>query len=149
MKKVDYSGKRFGKLTVVSEAPRHVMPSGQSCTMWNAVCDCGNTTVVYATSLARDRVKSCGCLQSERMRKRNTVHGMSRTRLYVVWHDMKQRTGNPKSRCYERYGGRGITVCDLWKNDFKAFADWAFEHGYDPDAPKGACTLERIDNDKG
>ena len=118
-------------------------------TMWSAVCDCGNEKVVYAAQLAKGTVKSCGCIVSERITALNTKHGMSRSRLYTVYKDMKQRTTNLKARCYERYGGRGIKVCDEWANDFKAFAQWAISHGYDANAQKGQCTLDRIDNDKG
>jgi hypothetical protein len=46
---------------------------------------------------------------------------------------------------YKHYGGRGISVCDEWVNDFGAFAMWALSHGYDENAPKGKCTLDRID----
>jgi hypothetical protein len=59
-----------------------------------------------------------------------------------------------KARCYRKthphykdYGGRGISVCDEWVNDFYAFATWALSHGYDEKAPKGKCTLDRIDPD--
>lgn len=149
MRKIDYTSRRFGRLVIVSEAPPHILPSGTLCIMWNAVCDCGSRVIVYAATLAKGRPKSCGCLIAERMAERNKVHGLSGTRLYTVWNDMKQRTRNPKARCYERYGGRGIRVCDEWSSDFKSFAEWAFANGYEPDAPKGACTLDRIDNDRG
>ena len=149
MKKVDYTGRRFGRLTITSEAPPRILPSGNKVTMWNAVCDCGTEKVVYAAQLAKGAVKSCGCITSERITMLNTKHGMSRSRLYTVYNDMKQRTTNPNDRCYDRYGGRGIKVCDEWANDFEAFAQWAMSNGYNANAPKGQCTLDRIDNDKG
>jgi hypothetical protein len=70
-------------------------------------------------------------------------------RLYKVWENMKARCYNTKHKSYHRYGGRGITVCDEWKTNFKAFEKWALENGYDGTAPQGKCTLDRIDNDEG
>lgn len=81
--------------------------------------------------------------------------GYSMTRLYKIWSNMKQRCYNAKSSQYNSYGGRGITICDEWKNDFQAFAEWALTHGYqDPpigeDIKRGdTLTIDRIDDDKG
>ena len=60
---------------------------------------------------------------------------------------MKDRCGNPRSESYKDYGGRGITVCPEWRDSFEAFRDWAVANGYDETAPRGQCTLDRIDND--
>lgn len=68
-------------------------------------------------------------------------HGMSRTRLYRCWQDMKHRCLNATSKDYHRYGGRGITFCDEWK-EFEPFRDWALANGYDD-----KLTIDRIDND--
>lgn len=73
----------------------------------------------------------------------------SHFRLYNVWENMKARCYNPKHKSYSGYGGRGITICDEWKSNFNAFAKWALENGYDENAPKGQCTIDRINNDKG
>lgn len=70
-------------------------------------------------------------------------------RLYKVWDNMKARCYNPNNTNYYLYGGRGITICNEWKNDFDSFAKWAIEHGYNENAPKGQCTIDRIDNNKG
>lgn len=58
---------------------------------------------------------------------------------------MKQRCFNGENKEYKNYGGRGITICDEWKDDFQAFYDWAMANGYKPDAPRGECTIDRID----
>lgn len=68
-------------------------------------------------------------------------------RLYSVWWAMIQRCEKPNSRRYADYGGRGVKVCPAWRNSFFSFEDWAMESGYDEDAPRGFCTLDRIDND--
>ena len=77
----------------------------------------------------------------------NTMkHGFSRERLYKsVWAAMNQRCHNPNYHHYHLYGGRGISVCDEWRHDYLAFREWAMANGYDPDAPYGKCTIDRID----
>lgn len=70
-------------------------------------------------------------------------------RLYKVWENMKSRCYNPKHKSYKNYGGRGITICEEWKNNFSAFEKWVLENGYDGNAPQGKCTIDRIDNNKG
>ena len=70
-------------------------------------------------------------------------HGMSHTRIYKCWADMKQRCLNKKHKWYDFYGSRGITICDEWLQ-FEPFAEWAFEHGY-----SDSLTIDRIDNNKG
>lgn len=72
----------------------------------------------------------------------NYKHGLKHTRLYAIWCGIKYRCYNKNHSRYEDYGGRGITVCDQWKNDFKSFYDWAMSNGYSDD-----LTIDRIDND--
>lgn len=93
--------------------------------------------------------RSCGCLHDEAARMRRTSHGKSGTRLYAIWKAMNRRCSNPSDKNYNRYGGRGISVCDEWCDDFQAFYEWAIANGYDETAPVGECTIDRIDNDKG
>lgn len=70
-------------------------------------------------------------------------------RLHRIWKHMVERCCNPKSSSYCRYGANGITICDEWRNDFKAFCKWAWEHGYDPELEWRDCTIDRIDNSRG
>ncbi len=58
---------------------------------------------------------------------------------------MLQRCNNTNKKNYGHYGGRGIKVCTEWQNSFDAFRDWAMSHGYNPDAKRGECTIDRID----
>jgi hypothetical protein len=74
---------------------------------------------------------------------RKPKHGMSKTRIYQCWADMKTRCTNSSNPYFHRYGGRGIGFCEEWRS-FEPFYAWAMSHGYAPD-----LTLERIDNDKG
>ena len=143
-KLIDPTGQRFGRLTVVQRAET----GKRGHALWLCKCACGKETVVSSSSLRRGATNSCGCLQSEICRNRmtaiNTTHGGKGTRLYRIWHGMKQRCYNPKSDHYSLYGGRGISVCSEWLNDFAAFQKWALSHGYQDD-----LTIDRIDNDKG
>lgn len=70
-------------------------------------------------------------------------------RLYGIYAGIKSRCYNPHKHNYERYGGRGIRVCDEWlgRNGYSEFRKWAYANGYDANAPKGQCTIDRIDND--
>ena len=77
----------------------------------------------------------------------NYKHGFADTRPYRIWTLMKDRCSNPKHPYYYRYGGRGIKVCNEWLHDFQAFHTWATANGYDETAPRGQCTLDRINND--
>ena len=76
------------------------------------------------------------------MKRVHTTHGESKTRLFHIWQDMRKRCYNKNASNYERYGGRGITVCDEWKEKYEPFRDWAKENGY-----KETLSLDRIDND--
>ena len=73
-------------------------------------------------------------------------HGLRGTRLYNVWKGIKYRCYTPSCNNYEHYGGRGIKMCEEWEKDFMAFHDWAMSHGYDEKAPRGQCTIDRIDS---
>jgi len=138
---IDLTGHKYGRLTVLEMAPR-VKGKGVE---WVCRCDCGKEAVVLSNSLRRGNTKSCGCLFTEMLVKRNTKHGHARrdnkTRLYGIWVRMRQRCSDSNSSDYERYGGRGIKVCDEW-NDFGNFHDWAHANGY-----KKHLTIERINND--
>lgn len=135
-KLIDLTGQRFGRLTVVKRGEN----KGRI-TAWECVCECGNTVCVAGTSLTRGQTKSCGCYRIDNCREHpnGVKHGGRKTRLYVIWSDMKQRCFYDKSINYQNYGGRGITVCDKWLHDFKAFHDWAVSNGYDD-----SLTLDRI-----
>ena len=135
------TGQKFGRLTVVAFS--HKNKSGNS--MWKCVCDCGTEKTVCGSSLINGTTSSCGCYRKEKIASLKRTHGLEDTRLYKTWCNIKQRCNNPTYFQFEYYGGRGITICDEWKNDFQAFHDWAMTHGYDPNAKRGECTIDRID----
>lgn len=133
-------GKRFGRLNVIAEAGR----SNHGLAMWQCKCDCGNETVVRGTHLRDGSIQSCGCLNREKTTERSVTHGKHKVRLYGVWKNMKSRCYNPNGKYFKDYGGRGITICDEWRNSFESFYEWAMANGYNPDAKRGECTIDRI-----
>ena len=138
--KIDMIGQRFGRLTVLEECA-----CDKKGTFYKCQCDCGNITrPIFGASLRFGRTQSCGCLHREGLVARNTIHGKYYTKLHGVWNNMKQRCSNPNHQKWTDYGARGITVCDEWKDDFRAFHDWAMANGYEDH-----LTIDRIDNDKG
>lgn len=136
--RLDLSNQRFGKLIVEGRAGKD--SSGHS--TWNCKCDCGGVTVARGSHLKYGYIQSCGCLVAETLAKQSRTHGLEHTRLYRIWKGMLVRCYNPKSNRYHRYGGRGITVCEDWKNSVTAFYKWAIKNGYRDD-----LTIERKDND--
>lgn len=95
-------------------------------------------------NLKQGKTQSCGCLHNELLAKRNERHSLSKTRIYYIFNGMKDRCYNNKNKSYKDYGGRGITICDEWLNDFVVFYKWATENGY-----KEGLSIERIDVNKG
>ena len=138
----DLTGKRYGSLLVVEKSE---IRSGTN-PVWNCLCDCGNMTLVIQENLLNGHTKSCGCKSSRStIGDRTQTHGMSHERLYNVWRSMKARCENPNTESYPYYGARGITVCEAWRHSFVTFYNWAMKNRYDPDAPFGQCTIDRID----
>ena len=140
MRRIDISGQKFGRLTVLGRA------EGQC--RWLCKCQCGNPTVTRSNNLRSGGTRSCGCLQREVARlvgmttfdaNRGTkfVHGHSakRSRTYQSWRMMRQRCNNPKADNYYYYGGRGITVCTRWDS----FENFLADMGERPDG----LTLDR------
>lgn len=115
----DLSGEKFNKLRVVELSHRD--KSGKI--HWTCLCDCGNITAVYGGHLKSERTKSCGCIKVELLQntKPGIKHNLSNTSEYNIWHSMKKRCYDPNNQSYKNYGGRGITVCNEWINDFKQF----------------------------
>lgn len=139
---VDLTGQRFGRLFVVERGER----KGKRA-MWRCECDCGNEKVVRGCDLRSGHTQSCGCLHKETVTTHGNTrnHGTIRSRLYKVWISMKARCYNKNFPAFKYYGGRGIAICEEWKNDFQAFHDWAMANGYDEKAKRGDCTIDRID----
>ena len=140
---IDLAGQRFGNLTVIERSGSRNREA-----LWHCKCDCGKETLSRSASLRGGTSKSCGCSRLVHLVEqppRKTHGGSRKERLYYVWHGMIDRCNYPSHNRYHVYGGRGIQVCDEWKNDYSAFRNWALANGYDPDAKRGECTIDRID----
>lgn len=146
----DLTGQKFGRLTVIKRAPDYISPKGYKITQWSCKCDCEEQNEVIASthSLKSEHTKSCGCLRNEKTIERSTKHGQCGTRLYGIWRTMHSRCENPNVSVYHVYGAEGKTVCEEWR-DFEPFYQWAIANGYDKNAKREKCTLERRDGTKG
>lgn len=140
-KRNDLTGRKFGRLSVLRIDHRDKTHKAY----YLCKCDCGNIVVKEGSKLLSGNTKSCGCLQRESRIACKTIHGKRRTRLYSVWCGIRRRCYDTQDKDYVNYGMRRIRVCDEWRNDFKAFYDWAMANGYDENAPTGQCTIDRID----
>lgn len=137
----DLTGQTFGKLYVIKRVTNRKKKCGQQQVMYLCKCECGNETIVSYDNLKR-QTRSCGCLQKEATSNLNKTHGLTKTRLYRMWCNMRNRCSNTNMKAYKDYGGRGIKVCEEWKNNFINFYNWAINNGY-----KENLTIDRIDND--
>ena len=138
MEKRTLIGQRFRRLIVICETDK----GRKRGTNWLCKCDCGRETIATTTDLLSGHKGSCGCYKMDRISEAKRTHGKTNSRLYHIWEGIKQRTLNSHSKDYPRYGGRGITVCDEWANNFQAFYDWATKCGY-----ADGLTLDRIQNE--
>ncbi len=139
---IDLKGHVYNHWKVISLAGKD--KSGSS--MWLCECDCENKTqrIISGTSLRFGRSKSCGCTRGEKIK----THGKSSKKnkneldkkIYKTWEGMKQRCFNENRKGYENYGGRGITICDEWLEDFINFYNWSMENGVDLE-----LSIDRID----
>lgn len=142
MKKLEIpKGAVFGKLTVLGEGDPLVSPS-RSTRRLRLQCACGNVKDITLNALRKGSATSCGCVHKEIVGNMARSHGLSESRLYRIWCNMKTRTTNRFNENYAYYGERGIQLCQEWLNDFKNFHTWALSNGYDE-----SLTIERIDND--
>lgn len=130
----NYIGNKFGKLTIID-----IIKVGYG-VFAKCKCDCGREATVLLRSILKGSTCSCGCKRRESLVARNTVHGMSHTRIYRCWASMIYRCENPKNKNYHQYGGKGIKVCSEW-HDFLNFMVWADCNGYADN-----LTIDRIDS---
>jgi hypothetical protein len=142
---LNLTGQKFGHLTAISRAKDIVNGKGKRKTAWLCECLCGNKKIIATSELRSGDSKSCGCLFLELKTKHGYCKGSTNSHpLYRVRLDMIDRCENPFNKSFQNYGERGIQVCDLWKNNPKAFIEWGIENGWE----KG-LQIDRKDNDRG
>ena len=129
---IDLTNKKYGRLTVVgySGIDKHQKRR------WDCICSCGNKTNVATTPLLLGKVQSCGCLKIELKIK----HGDSDSLEYFAWRSMRNRCTSSTNPFYDKYGGRGIKICERWSD----YNNFLFDMGR---KPTKLHSLERIDND--
>jgi hypothetical protein len=136
-RELDIVGQRFYKLTVM----KHSHKEGYN--YFLCKCDCGEEKIIRGKDITAGKVKSCGRHGIEAIKKANTTHGDTGTRLWNIYNKMLARCSNPKSSAYKDYGGRGIGVCKEWSENlegYKRFKEWALMNGYDD-----SLSIERLD----
>ena len=134
----DLTGKRFGKLTVLS---RYGTDKHGNAT-WKCRCDCGNETIAQAEDLKRGLTKSCKCGYEENKHNfgdRIKKHGKRNERIYNIYCGMKARCYNTNNPVYKYYGAKGVNICTEWLKDFMSFYNWAMANGY-----RKNLTIDRI-----
>lgn len=133
----DLTGLQFGRLTVIRRAG-----SIKQRAAWLCRCECGVESVKVGKLLLNGHCRSCGC--GERENRINNVtrdaHHLSNTRLYNIWCAMKQRCYYSENNEFHNYGGRGVEVCEEWRDDFLTFKMWSEQNGY-----KDNLSIDRID----
>lgn len=145
MKKKDVSGQRFCRLVAISPTEER----NRGAVVWLCKCDCGKEILMGLNVLQSKTTKSCGCLRKENAANRAITgdngrkHCLHGTKVYKTWQHMKQRCFNPNTKSFKDYGGRGITVCEEWRNDVKAFANYVSSL---PHFNEEGYSIDRIDN---
>ena len=128
------TGKKYNRLTLLKHTRSNPI-------YYLCQCECGRKVEKLLARIKCGKTKSCGCLNDERRKTTNLVHGQSHSPTYVSWRNMMARCNNPNNKQYKDYGGRGITVCDSWHS----FKNFMYDMGKKPDKLR----IERIDNNKG
>jgi hypothetical protein len=141
MKAIDITGRRFGRLIAMESVGSTI--DGRR--LWLCRCDCGIEKSIRGKTLRRGETRSCGCLHQEAVHNRMTTHGATINHKwrpeYRTWVNVKTRCLNPKFKDFHLYGGRGITICDKWRDNFAAFfADMGPK-------PAPEYSIDRIDPD--
>lgn len=138
---IDLTGAQFGRLLVVSRSPTR--RGKEKRIAWECLCACGKHCLVTTNQLRQGATSSCGCLREYTNNAIRGVHGNARksrtTAEYRAWSGMKRRCYNPNNSQYKHYGGRGITVCPRWVNNFSHFLE-------DIGKKAPGTSLDRIDN---
>ena len=135
-KRIDIAGKDFGFLHVNYYNVEESKKAKRS--LWNCTCICGNTKDCESHHLRTGKTVSCGC---RRMDRPHITHGKTKDPLYRIWIGMKDRCLNKNSNRIAYYGGRGISICEEWIDDFSSFYQWATNSGY-----RKGLSIDRIDN---
>jgi hypothetical protein len=139
----EYVGRVFGRLTILALAEPRVSAKGNKTPQCWVRCSCdGKEYITIFNNVVRGLTSSCGCYSIECTKVRNATHGLSKHPLHSIFSGIRARCYKTYASNYPRYGGRGITICDEWVNDFEAFIKWALANGW-----KKGLEIDRMDNE--
>lgn len=146
-------GKRFDRLVALKDIGmiRRKQSSPKKTHFFLFKCDCGKQKEISISDVINGKIHSCGCLKHEQNINHkgrvegNPKHGDCHKRIYQIYHNIKGKCYNKNNNRYANFGGRGIVMCDEWKNDYIAFREWSYKNGYDPEVNNSLC---RKDLDK-
>lgn len=139
--RINMEGKSFGKWKVLKYS--HTKDNGQS--YWVCECECGTKREVRGLSLRQGVSSDCGCTRKVKTKYINRSHGGYLDPEYIIFSGMKQRCNNPKNQYYDKYGGRGISLCERWEGE-DGYKNFIEDMGR---KPEGKYSIDRINNDKG
>lgn len=142
---INLAGKKFNRLSVLERVSNNPINDR---VRWKCKCDCGNVAIINSKGIVSGRTKSCGCLLTEILIKRNSKHGLSKSSFYALWKNMVRRgSGNDSSSLVSKYyTNKGVSICNRWK-EFENFKEDMYRdylihrirHGRDN------TTIDRID----
>jgi hypothetical protein len=143
-KKIDITNpSKYARLKILGESEKIHRSGKRKVRYVKVLCDCGNVNTTRLDHLVTGRTKSCGCHKLEvlRLKGKNLKHGDCGTSLHHRWNGIISRCYNKNNVSYYRYGGRGVDMCDEWRNDYLKFKEWALKNNY-----KENLQIDRIDN---
>lgn len=143
MKRIEYQkGDVVGECTFIKDVPHKTYPNSRPCRKALFMCKCGNKFEAMISKVRSGHTKSCGCIKPSGRKPSGIVKPIPK--YYGTWKGMKNRCYNKNNPLYNRYGGRGIIVCDEWKCDFYAFSEYITNLD---NCGEAGMTLDRINND--
>jgi hypothetical protein len=143
---IEMIGRQFGRLAVIAAAAPAFKSDGRSRRRYVCRCQCGVEKVITGELLRSGNTQSCGCFRKEEMKRLHTKHGDTTFRgpqppEYLCWSHIIQRCENQQAKDFKYYGGRGIKVCQSWRDSYAAFLE---DMGRKPGP---TYSIYRIDND--
>jgi hypothetical protein len=131
---IDLINKKFNRLTVLK-----FVELKKSGAYWECLCDCGKKKIICGSLVANNKIKSCGCLQLENLKKAISTHSLTKTSEYKTWKSIISRCKNKNNPWY---GSKNIKICEKWKNSFEEFYKDMGKR------PSDTHSIDRIDSNK-